>query len=343
MPPKYNQYGYVGLENLGNTCFLNSCLQALSHTYELNMLLDVTDKRNNNDDSKILDEWNELRKTIWENNGVISPNKFVTSVQSVAKKKAINIFTGWSQNDISEFLLFMLDCIHNSFSRPVSVRVSGKKENGLDELAIKCYDHLKDNYGREYSEIMDMFYGLHVMELLSIDHKTHHVIKPEQYFITDLPIPTKENITIYDCFDLYTEEEKLQGDNAWYNEKTKMKEDIIKRTRFWNFPNVMVITLARFSADGTNKRKDNIRFPLDNLDLSKYVCGYKPKSYVYELYAICNHSGGVFRGHYTAFVKNYTGNWFLFNDSIIQKVADPSSIITPMAYCLFYRKKNTTL
>ena len=202
---------------------------------------------------------------------------------------------------------------------------------------------MKDDYAREYSEIMEMFYGLYVTELLSSDYKKTHVLKPEQYFITDLPLPTKNNITIYDCFDLYTKEEKMEGDNAWYNEKTKQKEDVIKRVRFWNFPNVMVITLGRFSADGTNKRNDLVNFPLDNLDLSKYVCGYKPKSYNYELYAICNHSGGVFRGHYTAFIKNYTGNWFLFNDNNIQKVPEPSSIITPMAYCLFYRKKNTTI
>ena len=103
---KYKKYGYVGLKNLGNTCFLNSCLQALSHTYELNKLLDSKIKLHNNSDGMILDEWNELRKLIWENNGVISPNKFVRSVQIVAKKKDRDIFTGWSQNDISEFLLF---------------------------------------------------------------------------------------------------------------------------------------------------------------------------------------------------------------------------------------------
>jgi hypothetical protein len=69
------------------------------------------------------------------------------------------------------------------------------------------------------------------------------------------------------------------------------------------------------------------------------VIGYKKESYVYDLYGICNHSGNVHGGHYTAFIKNANDEWYHFNDTLVNKVNDKNELITPKAYCLFYRKK----
>jgi ubiquitin carboxyl-terminal hydrolase 8 len=246
---KYKDKGKIGLENLGNTCFLNACMQVLNNTYELNGFLDSEKYKQNFKeslpDSNILTEWNDLRQVMWSGNGIVSPNKFVHNVHKIAAIKKRDIFTGWAQNDMPEFLLFFMDCMHNSISRSVNMKISGNPENKLDLMAIKCYDMLKSIYAKEYSEIMDMFYGIYVSEIISITTSEKHVIKPESFFILDLPIlePGRLATNLYECMDIYVKPEILEGDNAWFNEKTGQKEDIKKQISFWNFPKILVITL----------------------------------------------------------------------------------------------------
>ena len=88
------------------------------------------------------------------------------------------------------------------------------------------------------------------------------------------------------------------------------------------------------------KLKTNVAKKFENVDFSKYVNGYNKNSYKYDLYGVCNHSGGTFGGHYTCCVKNANGKWYHFNDTSVSEVGLNESIISPKAYVLFYRKKN---
>ena len=40
---KYANNGLTGLANLGNSCYLNACMQIISHTYELSDFLNKGD------------------------------------------------------------------------------------------------------------------------------------------------------------------------------------------------------------------------------------------------------------------------------------------------------------
>ena len=68
---------------------------------------------------------------------------------------------------------------------------------------------------------------------------------------------------------------------------------------------------------------------------------YRHETYNYELYAVCQHIGGVKGGHYTAAINvpvNNGSTWFTFNDAHISPIVDINQIINNNAYCLYYRK-----
>jgi len=340
----YKDKGLTGLANLGNTCFVNSCIQVLSHTYELNNFLNndsYKKKLQKKYESAMLIEWDNLRILMWTENCIVAPNKFLKTIQKLAQIKQIDIFTGFAQNDLPEFLLFVVDCFHTGLAREVTMNVSGTIENETDKIAVQCFDMIKKMYANEYSEVWNIFYGIHVSQIISLE--TGEVLSgsPEPYFMINLSIPEEnKSPSLIDCFDLYVSGETLEGENAWYNETTKMKQAVKKQISYWSLPTVLVIDIKRFNAQN-RKNQILVTFPLENLDMSKYVIGYKKNEYVYDLYGICNHSGGVHGGHYTAYVKNANGKWYHFNDTLVTEVIILQELISPKAYCFFYRKKTT--
>jgi ubiquitin carboxyl-terminal hydrolase 8 len=274
---------------------------------------------------------------MWNDNCVVSPGKFIKTVQKVAQLKKIDVFTGYSQNDVSEFLLFIIDCFHNSLSREIKMTISGSPEDETDNLALKCFKMIQTMYSKDYSEIWNLFYGVNVSEITRVDNNKILSQNPEPFFMVDLPIPpNNKSPTLIDCFDHYVAGEIIEN---YKDEETKEIVNIKKRILFWSFPNILAIDLKRFN-NRFQKNQIHVSFPIDDLDLSPYVIGYKKTNYKYDLYGVCNHSGGVMGGHYTAYVKNANGKWYHFNDTSVSEVGINETIISPKAYVLFYRKKS---
>ena len=339
-----NGTGLTGLANLGNTCFMNTAIQCLVHSKSLNKFLNdesYTNKINKNIDSLILIEFDKLRKMMWSEDCVIGPGGFLTAIQKVANIKDRSIFTGFAQNDLTEFLIFLIDCFHNSIAREVDMEITGDVENDIDKVAESCYKMLKNMYSKEYSEILELFYGISVSQIFSTDGKKMN-FTPEPFLLLDLALPIEslnnnKDTTLIECLDIYTQNEMLEDDNLYEIEKGKEKIKANKKIEFWKLPEILIISIKRFS-NKLRKNQSLVDFPLADLDMSKYIIGYNKKDYKYDLYGVCNHVGGTLGGHYYAYIKN-NNVWQSFNDGDVEKIDNLNTIVSPTAYCLFYHKK----
>jgi len=112
---KPNVPGAVGLQNLGNTCFMNSILQCLSNTKPLTDLffLKHYQKDLNTDNKlghggKLASTYAKLVHDMWINEYTkLVPREFKTMIGEFQPQ-----FAGYEQHDSQEFLGFLLDGLH---------------------------------------------------------------------------------------------------------------------------------------------------------------------------------------------------------------------------------------
>lgn len=337
--------GLTGLINLGNSCYMNTILQCLSNTDLLLLFLNNKLKNENinkNDKGVVLSEFKRLIDGIWSENCTISPNSFHTIFRKYSLKYDHPNFVDLRQNDAHEFLNLLLDILHEGISKKVNITISGIVENEIDEMALNAMKSWKDFFKSSYSDIIDIFFGQFISEITDIEGNVLSKIY-DPFPSISIEIPNLDNISIYDCLNHFISYEILDGDNKYYYSKQKEYITAKKNIKLWNSPKILIINFKRFEKVNdfiTNKNCKYIDFPINNLNLVKYCIGYDKFESVYDLYAICNHSGGTTGGHYFAYCKNKNNQWYEYNDKFVRKI-DESDLVTNNAYCLFYQKKKT--
>jgi ubiquitin carboxyl-terminal hydrolase 8 len=348
--------GKVGLNNMGNTCFMNTSLQCLSNTIPLTDYFLGYDYRGeiNRDNflgtqGALVASYAELIKHIWlGSDSSYIPEDFKLKLQQFAPQ-----FEGSEQQDSQEMLAYLLDGIHEDLNR-VKKRpyIEEKDCDGTNDEgdAITAWSNYLE---RNRSIIVDMFQGqlrntmtCRNKNKLHTDGKSgcgHCNVKFDPFMYLSLPISDKCN-TLDDCLQLYCEEELLEGDEQWYCPKCETHVDATKKIDLWMLPPILIIHLKRFkfSVFGERSKIDrSIRYQLSDWDLSQLKKSKSGSYPLYELYAISNHSGDVRRGHYTAHAKNrFDSEWYDYNDSQCRRInpAEQNLGHDPSAYCLFYNR-----
>ncbi|XP_009622829.1 ubiquitin carboxyl-terminal hydrolase 9 [Nicotiana tomentosiformis] len=139
--------GLAGLQNLGNTCFMNSAIQCLVHTPPLveYFLQDYTDEINRQNPLGMHGElafaFGELLRKLWSSGRApVAPRAFKGKLGRFAPQ-----FSGYNQHDSQELLAFLLDGLHEDLNR----------------VKQKPYFETKDSDGHPDEEVADELWRYH--------------------------------------------------------------------------------------------------------------------------------------------------------------------------------------
>lgn len=330
---KRNDTGLVGIQNMGNTCYINATLQCLFNLYNLSdFLLDNKYNKNNSYNKEIAIEFIKLNNTYWQpktNREIITPRNFLNKVYSK------DIFTYGEQNDSSEFLNFLIDCIHEYISHEVSFNIHSKTpETVIAKMRITSLRSWKKHF-KNYSFFVDFTYGQYKNIFTCLNCKKE-TITFEPFNIVDLPIPNSHiNVSIYDCLTSFSNSEILEEGKKCT--KCRRNTSTKKNITIWRAPRILIICLKRFDKK-LNKIHTNILFPKEKLTI---FSKFSNKEFNYYLSGVVYHTGSYFGGHYYSVCRvmdknNNLRKWVKFDDESVSYI-DESRIITPNSYILFYK------
>lgn len=333
----YKTMGLTGIENMGNTCFMSSIIHCLGNTLEfrdhfISKDYLVTEVQKRREQAPIVQSFRELLVRIWSKNGIVRPKTFRETIARSLKKYNKN-----QQQDSYEFLEDLLTLLEEGIKYEIEMDIQGKVNTQLDKLLDKSYREWFKHYNKSYSQLVELFDGM-TYSKTSCDNCKYNSGKFEMYRGLTIEIP-------YDTLEANLDEyfQSSQIDD-WKCEKCK-KRGCTLESNLWTIPNYLIIHLKRFKCDpqtgNTYKIKNNMTYPVETLDMTKYITKDKnvQGKYVYRLYAINCHTGEINDGHYWSMARNLDTNWYIFNDMDTMQVKDLQKLNTDGAYILFYYRK----
>ena len=323
----------IGIMNLGNTCFINSCLQVLIHCplfiYNLAKNLKLI-----NEDTPITSNFLsicDLMTKTEETSIDISDFKNLLGIKH-------EIFDGYLQNDSQEFCRILLEDISSELNEIKIKSIYRMLSNSNEKSKILREKDFHINFSeREKSIITELFYAQIVNTFICECKNEIYSFEKILDFPLLFPEKIKNNkIRIYELLKYHfkTEYIDFEINCSKCQKKSKHKKDIkISRP-----PEILILSLQRIDQKTQNKLNYIVEYPkfLSIYEFIDHECGFD-KEFNYALFAIINHTGNINSGHYYSYIKIGNKDWFEFNDSEVKNIKTIPDC-SEYVYALFYIK-----
>ena len=351
-----NNERFIGLENIGATCYMNATIQCLVNINELTKYLLIEDIFN-----KIL---NEYYKCDILNSYCILLEKLccdekITHYYSPKQFKDIislknPLFKGIQANDSKDLIYFLIEQMNYEFNK-INIKI---KDNISDYNNKKYGDQLFSDrnlmlksFISEYSYnnnniISKLFFSLIENETTCGGCNTRK-FNFQSYFSLEFILEniynkiyanqnkniSNKNLSLEQCFENYNETNFLKGENALYCNKCKCQQNSTYITRIYSLSPIIIIILNRGKG---NSFKCHVDFP-ESINVQKYVqC---PINANYSLIGVVSHLGSSdMSGHFIAYCRHRINKkWYCYNDATVVCCSDQKNDFKKgVPYILFY-------
>ena len=226
---------------------------------------------------------------------VLEPEGFLEIIEQCTDR-----FQVGKQQDAQEFLVYLLDMIHEDLNRvqeekarrepKEKIESENLSAQGLEESAkISWKNYLIDNK----SIIVDIFQGQIRSQLRCTEcSQTSSTFDPVMYFSLPFPedLAAGQDISLQEMFREYTKVEKL--DNRMMCKVCDHKTVYEKKIDIWKAPNILIVHLKRFKfnrkMNGEATKIGNlVDYSLKDLDMLEFVIGFQRIKPIYNLFAVC--------------------------------------------------------